>query len=316
VRPPGSGWAYSGAGYGLLQLIAENVSKKPFASFMQDAVFKPLWMTRSFFGNPELTDTPIVQHLDEAGRPIRRLGYANLAGAALYTTLNDFMKLVNADLAGAPGVLRPGDIALMESPAPGSQGKYGLGYFVERLTATEKVVGHDGSDVGWNSMYRMAPSRKAAFVMFTNNSMGLGAYFPAMCGWYRSLASGRVDYCPATAQLVVQTLYAQGEDAAVKLNGRLATQYGADYGFSRPYWNYVAYEILKRGSKAEAVALFRLITALNPTSADAFDSLAEGYMALNDRESAIAGYRKALELDPTLESSKSGLRALGANHVP
>src|SRR5262249_4634693 len=153
---PGSGWAYSGSGYGVLQVIAENVSGKPFDAFMQEAVLQPLQMTRSFFGNPEPTPGKVVRHLDESGQPIARLGYANLAAAGFYTTPADFTKLVLADLHDGGGVLHAGDVALMETAAPGAEGKYGLGYFVEKLTDTTAVVGHDGSDVGWNSMYRLA----------------------------------------------------------------------------------------------------------------------------------------------------------------
>jgi CubicO group peptidase (beta-lactamase class C family) len=311
LRPPGSGWAYSGSGYGVLQIIAENISGKPFAAFLDEAVFQPLGMTRSFFGNPETTPGRVVRHLDESGQPVARLGYANLAAAGLYTTLADFTKLVMADLHDGGGVLRAGDVARMETAAPGAEGKYGLGYFVEKLTDNASVVGHDGSDVGWNSMYRLARSRDAGFVMFTNDSNGLGTYFPVMCGWYRSLDSDRTDYCAPTPQLVVHALYSQGLDAALALHARLAKAFPG-YGFDRPYWNFVGYEMLKRHASAEAVLMFRMIAALHPDVADAFDSLGDGYRAAGDRPHAIASYTHALELDPGLASSKAALEALGA----
>jgi CubicO group peptidase (beta-lactamase class C family) len=312
THPPGSEWAYSGAGYGLLQIIAENVSGKPFSQFMRDTVLRPLRMTHSFYGNPETEVGRTVAHIDEAGRPVARLGYANLAAAGLYTTLADFTKFVLADLNGGTSVLAAGDVTMMETAAPGTAGRYGLGYFVERLDSMDSVVGHDGSDVGWNSMYRMVRSRKAAIVIFTNNSLGIAAYFPAMCGWYRSLRSDRTDYCSAMPQLVVQTLYRDGEEPALARNASLA-RIDSAYNFSRPYWNYIGYSMLERHASGEAVPLFRLLTRLYPTNASAFDSLGDGYRAAGDRDNAIASYTRALRLDPTIQTSRNALRQLGVS---
>ena len=48
-RPPGSGFQYSGGGYLMLQALLEDVTGIPFATWMQDSVFRPLGMHRATY---------------------------------------------------------------------------------------------------------------------------------------------------------------------------------------------------------------------------------------------------------------------------
>jgi tetratricopeptide (TPR) repeat protein len=58
---------------------------------------------------------------------------------------------------------------------------------------------------------------------------------------------------------------------------------------------------------ALAIDIFKLILEAHPTSADAYDSLAEGYVAHGDKDLAIKSYEKVLEVlpsDPTANEEK------------
>ncbi len=309
---PGTSWAYSTGAYGLLQLAIENASGLPFARYMQEQVFKPLGMSHSFFGNPELTPGRVAVHFDETGAPIVRAGYANLAGAALYTTIGDFSKFGLADTNDSThGVLKSGDLPLMKASAPGTNGTFGLGYFIETLADGEKLVGHDGSDVGWNAMYRSIPSKRAAFIMLTSSSTGVAAYAPALCAWLRySANTERPDYCTPLATAVIAALYHDGSDRAEQVNAALSKTYGSAYGFSQEYWNFIAYSMQERGQARDALTLFQFLATLYPQSANAFDNLGDGYRAVGDNANAEESYRKALTLNPDLQSSKDSLQTL------
>lgn len=56
-----------------------------------------------------------------------------------------------------------------------------------------------------------------------------------------------------------------------------------------------------------ALIFFRINTELYPSSANVWDSLAEGYMLLGDHENAIKYYEKSLELDPGNTNAKKML---------
>ena len=50
--PPGQGWNYSNAGFGLLELAVEDITGESFADYVARAVFAPLGMEGSYFQVP------------------------------------------------------------------------------------------------------------------------------------------------------------------------------------------------------------------------------------------------------------------------
>lgn len=71
--------------------------------------------------------------------------------------------------------------------------------------------------------------------------------------------------------------------------------------------NFIGYDQLQKGNIAESLKYFKMNTDNFPYSANTFDSLADVYKALDDREKVIESYQKALELDPSLEATKRKL---------
>ena len=62
--------------------------------------------------------------------------------------------------------------------------------------------------------------------------------------------------------------------------------------------NLLAYAKLQAGKKEEALELFKLNAEAYPTSANAQDSLADGYMAVGRRDLALAAEKKCISLLP------------------
>jgi dienelactone hydrolase len=62
--------------------------------------------------------------------------------------------------------------------------------------------------------------------------------------------------------------------------------------------NLLAYGRLEAGDPQEALRLFKLVTEAYPTSANAQDSLSDGYLALGQNDLALAAEQKCLELLP------------------
>ena len=69
VANPGEQFTYSNSGYGLLQLLIEEISGQPFIDYMQQAVLGPLGMQSSGFEDPVDTDAFATPY-DEAGNEI------------------------------------------------------------------------------------------------------------------------------------------------------------------------------------------------------------------------------------------------------
>jgi len=88
-----------------------------------------------------------------------------------------------------------------------------------------------------------------------------------------------------------------------------------DPDYTLPEWQVDGwgYELLGLGRSEDAIRVLRFSTTLYPESAYAFDSLGEAFLAAGDREQAVANYRKALALDPSLILAKASLKALGVD---
>lgn len=74
--------------------------------------------------------------------------------------------------------------------------------------------------------------------------------------------------------------------------------------------NGLGYNLMQQKKISEAIALFKLNVEFNPKSANAYDSLAEGYMTNGEKDLAIANYKKSLELNPQNTNAREKLKKL------
>jgi len=75
--------------------------------------------------------------------------------------------------------------------------------------------------------------------------------------------------------------------------------------------NLLGYDRLQAGSKEDAIGLFKLVTEAYPASANAEDSLSDGYLAAGQKDLALAAEEKCMELipgDPGNAELKTALR--------
>jgi tetratricopeptide (TPR) repeat protein len=71
--------------------------------------------------------------------------------------------------------------------------------------------------------------------------------------------------------------------------------------------NRLGYAFLQEKDLSSAVVLFKLNTKAYPDSANAWDSLEDGYEATNDVQDARMAYARSVELNPNNEHAKGEL---------
>ena len=79
--------------------------------------------------------------------------------------------------------------------------------------------------------------------------------------------------------------------------------------------NLYGYQLLGQGNHDKAIEMFILNTQRHPKSANAWDSLGEGYATKGDKKNAIANFKKSLSMNPsanTKANSEKFLKQMGA----
>lgn len=107
-------------------------------------------------------------------------------------------------------------------------------------------------------------------------------------------------------------------DIAVKEeNFKLAEEKFAEYDSTfndstdhYSFYNKYGYFLLKQKKYEKAISMFKRQVKLAPNEANPYDSLGDGYRAVGKIPEAIDQYKRAVEIDPTMESSKKNLKEL------
>jgi hypothetical protein len=110
--------------------------------------------------------------------------------------------------------------------------------------------------------------------------------------------------------ILAQTLNERGVEAMIAECRALRSAPNPDLFESESNTNAFGYLLLRRRRVNEAIEVLKLNVEAYPQSANVYDSLAEAYLVSGNREKAIENYRKALAIDPTIESAKQALKQL------
>ena len=172
VLEPGSRYKYSGGGFGVLQLIIEEVTGQAFEEYMQAQILDPLGMTNSSYKIDDKIMGASATPYDKYGEVTDFELFTAQAGAGLHTTLEDFTRYAMASLYGHKEnekyntVLPPNMIQYMMAPvlANGSW-RYGIGYQTAYRGISFVFSGHAGSNDGWQANFRVDPASNDGFVV-------------------------------------------------------------------------------------------------------------------------------------------------------
>jgi putative intracellular protease/amidase len=99
-------------------------------------------------------------------------------------------------------------------------------------------------------------------------------------------------------------------DEAVALYDKTQKTFPGWILFDENHMNMIGYHALMKGNNDYAIKVFQLNVKAFPKSANAFDSLGEGYMKSGNKNEAIANYKKSLDMDPANHNAKEMLAKL------
>lgn len=179
---PAGQFRYSGGGYQIAQVFAEDISGQPFATLAKSMVLTPLGMSKSTFKQPiDITDiTPL--HIAGARTRFRPQegvfwpmenswrNYPEQAAAGLWTTAADYSLFVAGFIdayKGVSGASIPQSIA--REALTVIDASYGLGLMIESGSGNKvSYFGHSGANTGYRCGFRADPQDGRFIVVMTN----------------------------------------------------------------------------------------------------------------------------------------------------
>jgi tetratricopeptide (TPR) repeat protein len=176
-----------------------------------------------------------------------------------------------------------------------------------------QIISHDGGINGFSTTIARFPKEKNLIVLLDNTSQNMNRLSETIT---RILYNQ--PYEPPKMSFVAlleTTIKEKGVEAGIAQYRDLKAKQSATYDFSEPELNRLGYLLMQAGKPKEAVEIFKLNVEAYPQAFNTYDSLAEAYMNLNQRELAITNYKKSLELNAKNTNAADVLKRLETGAV-
>lgn len=322
IMEPGKEFRYSGGGYTLLQLILEEVTGKPFATYMRTTVLDPLGMTDSGFEIDEkIMNATSVEH-NSYGKPIPFEVFTAQAAAGFHTTIEDLTKLALATLKiteHKEPVLKESTIDLMTTEAPAAEKSYGLGYSIRHIKDDVAVmIGHGGANAGWHATLELDPKTRDGFIMLTNGASGRAVYLQAYADWLQWNYNVSEEWMrlKPIVPLMTKAYSEQGIQATITAYEQAKRSPAGTYDLDEGAVNLFAYELMWDNKLDDALTIFKLNMEEHPNSFNTYDSYGEALLAKGDTAEGIKNYLRSMELNPGNDNGRTVLEKLGVHVAP
>ena len=178
VSEPGRAFHYSDANYQVLARLIEVVSGVPWARYLAERVFAPLGMTGTVAAGTSAQGSLAAPdlapgHILLFGMPVARPELDGLlAGSGgVISTAEDMGRWLVAQSTGGGPLLRPDDVALMQTPPSGVEGGYAMGWQLIAPGHGPRRLEHTGVLSTYSAIQVLLPDSGLGFVLlFDGNS--------------------------------------------------------------------------------------------------------------------------------------------------
>ena len=309
---PGTKYVYNNSGYFLLGAIVERVTGKPYEQVLKENIFDPLGMKNTGYDHH---DTLIQKRA--SGYRKTADGYTNApyldmsipyAAGSMYSTVEDLYLWDQALYADK--LLSVQSKEVMYKPFLEN---YAYGWVVTDASFKQnnqpvQVITHGGGINGFATTIVRFPKEKNLIVILDNTGQSVDRL-----GETITKILYDQPYEPPKMSIVAaleKTIKEKGVEAGIAEYRTLKAKQSATYDFAEGELNTLGYSLMRAGKVKDAVEIFRLNVEAYPQGFNTYDSLAEAYMTLNERDLAVTNYKKSLELNPKNTNAVDMLKKL------
>jgi len=172
---PGERAEYNNNNYVLLGAVIEKVTGKTYAKYMEDEIFRPLGLKRTYYGSYEqIVPNRAEGYVNEVGRwkraPFMSMTHPYAAGAIL-STVEDLYIWASAvserNFLSVEAFQRSLEPTITNSGEPGA---YGLAWLISDFQKT-KAYSHGGGSQGFSSAIILVPEFSTFVAVLSNNPL-------------------------------------------------------------------------------------------------------------------------------------------------
>ncbi|MCB2376619.1 serine hydrolase [Hymenobacter sp. BT635] len=325
---PGEKFSYNQTNYLLLGKLIDQLSGQPFTQVIEQKQLWAVGMPHSKFGDAHSVTAHAARGYSflhavdgelRRGKELRNVFevFAPLlyTAAGLNSTAADMAQWVLALQQGK--LLRPASLSTLWTPVLLNNGQTaGFSRQLNGYAAGWPTVGRAEHRAvaavgGGRSAVFVYPEDDLAVVVLTNL---LGAnpdrFVDEIASFYvRDMRLAAGFGLPPQLRTLHNELRQRGFENALPLVRQQQKQ-NAAYKLPEDAVNAWGYSLLRQQQAQQALEIFKLNVSLYPTSANAYDSLAETYQEMGNKVLAVKNYRQVLKLDPSSRNAAEQLKKL------
>ncbi|WP_306350830.1 serine hydrolase [Flavobacterium sp. '19STA2R22 D10 B1'] len=308
---PGTQYNYSNAATELMGIILEKVYHKSYTKLLKDYITVPLKMINTEI-NPNRNNPNLIAGYNSNFKIMPPIPSNVIAAGGIYATTTDMLQYLKFHLN------EKNDIAHLSHQVTWRDSEsFALGLYWRINTTSEGVqkLSHSGGTFGYSSYGVIYPELNIGIIMLTNCSGASSQndlentaekIFNNLYYTPTELAAEDFELPRNIKKLRIQLLQ-RGFNQAIAVAEDLNSQKNK---LSEGELNNWGYTLLRSNKKTEALEIFKLNVHLFPKSGNTYDSLAETYENLKNKELALQNYKRSLELDPANSNAVERIKKL------
>jgi CubicO group peptidase (beta-lactamase class C family) len=296
--PPGTGFAYSNAGFLVLGLVIEAVTGQRYFDYVTEHVFARAGMTGAGFDElDQVIPKLAIGHTRSTERPRQWMNnvYVNVvkggpAGGG-YATADDVVRFATA-LASHRLLSSASTALLTTGKVAYGKRKYAYG-FVEEISNGHRVIGHSGGHVGIANELMLFPDLGYTVVILTNGDVD--AFWDAQSFLKRQL----IGPTPERDSFELTTRVLQiGSERGYEAGAAAIASKPAATALRAGVFEQAVAKRLFEGNYPAAIVTCRLARAAFPDASFPHLGLGDAYRLSGDTQRAIESYQAYLALEP------------------
>lgn len=306
-KKPGTVYAYNSLGPELLAYILEQVNKKPFKEQMR-TFFKELGMKDTYIDESQKYKKRLINgYKGNVLAPVDHDPVYGAAGGAISTlpSLATYMQY-HVDNKNEPWVKESSRL-LFEDKNEDEQ----VGYLWQNIGFAKKE-GYYYSKTGTSNRVQsgvlICPDSNYGIIVMVNNTSDA-----ALNDWvrlfFRDIEPMVIAYPKLNLSSMFRIDFNENPSKAYQ-NFKTRKNDTTTYNLAIRDLNNFGYDLLNEEQHQKAIGVFKFLTEEFPKNANLYDSLGEAYFITENYKNALRSFKKALELNPDLKTSKNYIKKI------